>query len=689
MQVLCLPLLLLFVSCFLSASCIAQYNEWTWMAGDNIINPTAVFGIQGVASPANKPAGRYEGGGEWVDLQGNFWHFGGSVTNATLYSTDLWKFNPVTNEWTWMKGGPGVPAAGVYGVLGIPNIANTPSRRGFASATCVDLQGKFWLFGGIYNGGFTNDLWKYDPLTNEWTWMAGSTLSNQSGIYGTKGIPSPTNNPGGRAETDAMWADAQGNIWMFGGQGYDGSGATGLLNDLWKFDPVSSQWTWMSGSNLSNQTGVYGTMGISASANVPGSRFVYASWKDLVGNFWLFGGKNNISTLDDLWKYDPLTNEWTWMKGTNGPGNPNGTYGTLCADAPANNPPAVYENRGRWEDDCGNFWLWGGSVSDGSNLRNDLWRYSHATGNWTWVSGSKLPNQAGVYGAKGVSAPTNMPKAGLGNLPFRRPNTNELWFFSGGSPAARLNNMWRYVPDKPTASYTFNPNNSCAPANVSFTDASVPGCNEIKSYSWDFGDPGSGINNISTLINPSHTYSSAGSYSVKVVVTNCTASKDSITQIVTINNCGCTLTAGISTQTNVSCDSGSNGSATVAANGGTSPYTYLWPATGQTGITATGLIAGSYIVTVTDANGCTATSAATISSPSPLVGLFTKGTANCTECGCKEWILVNATGGTSPYTYLWPDGYANRYKNKLCPGAYTINIKDKNNCNINITVTSP
>ncbi|MBI2270999.1 MAG: SBBP repeat-containing protein [Bacteroidetes bacterium] len=72
-----------------------------------------------------------------------------------------------------------------------------------------------------------------------------------------------------------------------------------------------------------------------------------------------------------------------------------------------------------------------------------------------------------------------------------------------------------------------------------------------------------------------------------------------------------------------------------------------------------------------------------------LEGQFTKGTASCTGCGCKEWILVNATGGTSPYTYLWPDGYTNRYKNQLCPGTYIINIKDKNGCSVNLNLTAP
>lgn len=88
---------------------------------------------------------------------------------------------------------------------------------------------------------------------------------------------------------------------------------------------------------------------------------------------------------------------------------------------------------------------------------------------------------------------------------------------------------------------------------------------------------------------------------------------------------------------------------------------------------------------ITKTNYITTTQCATCN----LVGQFTKGTASCTGCGCKQWIMVTATGGTSPYSYSWPDGYVNRYKNKLCPGTYIVNIKDKNGCSINVNLSTP
>ncbi|MBI2270171.1 MAG: SBBP repeat-containing protein [Bacteroidetes bacterium] len=141
------------------------------------------------------------------------------------------------------------------------------------------------------------------------------------------------------------------------------------------------------------------------------------------------------------------------------------------------------------------------------------------------------------------------------------------------------------------------------------------------------------------------------------------------------------------TSTNISCNGGT-GSATATGDGGTSPYTYSWN-NGQTTQTSTGLAQGTYTVKVTDSKGCTSTSTTTLISPPSLAGQFRKGSSNCIGCDCKEWIMVTAAGGTSPYSYSWPDGYNKRYKNHLCTGAYTINIKDKNGCSVNVNLTAP
>ncbi|MBI2271472.1 MAG: SprB repeat-containing protein, partial [Bacteroidetes bacterium] len=132
----------------------------------------------------------------------------------------------------------------------------------------------------------------------------------------------------------------------------------------------------------------------------------------------------------------------------------------------------------------------------------------------------------------------------------------------------------------------------------------------------------------------------------------------------------------------------STGSATATGAGGSPGYTFAW-SNGGTTSQISNLTSQIYTVTVTDSKGCAATTTIAITSPPPLTGQFTKGTAGCAGCGCKEWLMVNAAGGTSPYSYIWPDGYVNRYKNKLCPGGYSVNIKDKNGCSINVSLTTP
>ncbi|MBN1799319.1 MAG: hypothetical protein JW822_12130 [Spirochaetales bacterium] len=72
--------------------------------------------------------------------------------------------------------------------------------------------------------------------TCSWTWISGSDLRFQSGVYGTKGISAATNIPGSR-ERSISFKDSEGNFWLFGGQGYDNNGYVGYFNDLWKCEP--------------------------------------------------------------------------------------------------------------------------------------------------------------------------------------------------------------------------------------------------------------------------------------------------------------------------------------------------------------------------------------------------------------------------------------------------------------------
>jgi hypothetical protein len=81
------------------------------------------------------------------------------------------------------------------------------------------------------------------------------------------------------------------------------------LNDLWRYDTATHEWTWISGSDTSGQAGVYGTEGTPDASSVPGARFSGRFWTDSSGNLWLFGGylydnAGSAGHMNDLWRYE-------------------------------------------------------------------------------------------------------------------------------------------------------------------------------------------------------------------------------------------------------------------------------------------------------------------------------------------------------------------------------------------------
>ncbi len=136
------------------------------------------------------------------------------------------------------------------------------------------------------------------------------------------------------------------------------------------------------------------------------------------------------------------------------------------------------------------------------------------------------------------------------------------------------------------------------------------------------------------------------------------------------------LAASITSVTNVSCRNGSDGSATVTASGGTPSYTYLWndPAPAQTTSTCTGLTAGTWNVTITDANLCTAITSATVTQPAALsvINVIVK-TSPCINTGK---VTANPSNGTAPYTYLWSNGATTQTISNLASGTYRVTVTD-------------
>lgn len=349
--------------------------------------------------------------------------------------------------WTWMKGSNTGSSAGNYGVKGVSAPTNEPPAR-YQTAFWTDLNGDFWLFGGVVNGNLGNDLWRYSVSTNEWTWMSGAQgVANPQGVSGVQGVPSVNNYPSARGYGANCWTDNNNNLWLFAGYGNDNIGGVGALESLWKYDIATNEWTWVKGSLASALNPVYGTQGVPAALNSPGGRAeCKSSFVDAQNNFWIFGGQDALSgVFNDLWKYDPTTNQWTFMKGdmvVNGIGN----YGVKGVEAPANLPPARLSYT-KWKGLDGSFYIFAGGDFNNTNY-NDVWKYNNTTNNWTWVSGSNLSNDAGIYNLNCDPNVTDYPSYRIENQTVSTIGCTEVfWSFGGfaGLTAGNVyNDLWLY-----------------------------------------------------------------------------------------------------------------------------------------------------------------------------------------------------------------------------------------------------
>lgn len=445
--------------CLLTSQRVVSQN-WAWMKGGTATNQTGAYGAIGVPGANNTPGSR-SGQAFWKDQAGMFWIYGGEGIDGLSnngYLNDLWRFDPSTQQWTFMKGDNIIGQTSVFGTVGSPASANKPSSRSNA-AYWVDANGNFWMFGGYgFDGssglGYLNDMWRYEPSTNNWTWFKGSVTVNAAAVYGTLAVTNSSNNPGGRKGA-MTWTAGNGDLYLFGGYGIGGNSSFGTMDDLWKFNINTLSWTWVGGSNSIDNFGTYGTLNTPAGANWPGSRAYGATWKDLTGNFWMFGGDGydagtpSKSYLSDMWMFDMTTGQWTWKSGANTIAQP-GSYGTQGV-ASTTNAPGCRISPATWIDFLGNMWLFGGEGLGTATLSigqlNDLWKYNYTSSQWMWVGGASLVNFSGVYGSQGISAPSNRPGARSVSSHWIDGNNN-LWLFGGsgygsGTATGKLNDVWR------------------------------------------------------------------------------------------------------------------------------------------------------------------------------------------------------------------------------------------------------
>ncbi len=216
-------------------------------------------------------------------------------------------------------------------------------------------------------------------------------------------------------------------------------------------------------------------------------------------------------------------------------------------------------------------------------------------------------------------------------------------------------------------------NVACNGAATGAIDLTVTGGTGGKTYDWSNDGPENPDNDPQDL-----TGLIPGTYTVTVTdVNGCTKSSTA-----TITQPPALVLS--TSQVNVSCNGAATGAIDLTVIAGTPGYTYLW-STGQTTQDRTGLIAGTYTVTVTDANGCTKTSSATITQPTPIVLSTMQVDPTCGGVPNGSIDLI-VSGGTPGYTYDWSnDGPENPDNDPqdlsgVASGMYTVTVTDVNGC---------
>jgi len=162
-----------------------------------------------------------------------------------------------------------------------------PPRSGAAS---VVVQGKLYVFGGYGGGtGRLNDFYAYDFRKNSW--------EEVKVVGDTK--------PGCRENNGVVISDSSKSIYLFGG--YDG---TAWLNDLWKYDIKSSQWTCIQESSDQNNAEDAGAGQVTERNRIPSRRFGYVSVVHN-GKLLVFGGFDGSRWLADMYVFDFKTKRWS------------------------------------------------------------------------------------------------------------------------------------------------------------------------------------------------------------------------------------------------------------------------------------------------------------------------------------------------------------------------------------------
>lgn len=500
---------LLFIASFTNGF---SQGYWKRVHGDGIsLTPVTI----GTYDPGNSPIARYAAAC-MKDSSGTFWLYGGNGGN------DLWRFDPELNQWLIANGT--FEAVGVtanYGIMGVPAPSNQPGPAGFGHPSWGDHLGNLWLYG---IGGL-NDLWKFDISTGMWTWVKG-TASPGPAIYGTKGVPAATNNPGMCNETDCHWTDTDGLLWLY----------TEFDGNLWNFNPITEMWTWITGQADAGILPTFGTIDEYAIDNTPGGfsacpavGVLYSMWITSDDHLWMLVNRFEAVLQTEIWEFNPTLEQWRCRRiDISEFGEPQ-VFPEACLDGnPDIFPISRTEMRVEWVDNCDHLYFFGGAnFCIMSPAYNDIWRYDPVTNTYTYIKGGTSPITPGTQDVFDVD---NFPTMSAGGQAWQ--NEKGFYTMGGMNPSGEMtNDVWLYSPDTVVANFSFT--TDCY--EVSFTNETTTGCNYLKNSFWKFDDGSTSLEE-----NPIHSYPSNGTYEVQLIVENCSWHTDSVTYSIIID-CGFTI----------------------------------------------------------------------------------------------------------------------------------------------------
>jgi len=538
----------------------------------------------------------------------------------TAYS-DFWEWDQATNVWTQK--------------------ANFSGGGRFA-AVGFSIGTKGYIGTGNY-GGYKRDFWEYNSITNIWTQKA---------------------NVGGTARADAVG-------FSIGTKGYIGTGdsTSTYKQDFWEYDPNSNTWT--------------------QKANFGGGVRNFAIGFSIGTKGYIGTGYNGSVSKQDFWEYDPSANSWTQKANLIGSARncavgfsivTKGYIGTGVLGS------TYYQDFYEW-DQATNTWTqkanFGGTARDyavGFSIGNkgyigtgyDL---SYKNDFWEFTPSCNLTLSVTVTNSScGQATGTASVVATGGNTPFTYQWTNGdnsaladslsagLYTVLVTDASGSTAQMLAVISDAgaPVITVVSATNVSCNGGSNGAINISVTGGSQPYTYFWVNGATTQDISNLT-----------AAPYEIEVTDANgCKSSKSIlVTEPAPISLVMNTI--------NASCGN-ADGSATVVASGGTGVFTYLWSNSASTA-SATGLSAGNYSVTVTDNNGCSnITQATIINIGGAIVTLDSIKPAGCNS-GTGS-IYVTVTGGVLPYTYAWSNGATTQDLIGVAPSTYGLVVHGGNSC---------